>query len=91
MSIVKIYQIKDMENCAYSFMHWSYAERFFDINDYELVYTYECEDPDLEELFYIFNNECPEDYTGHSLSVSDIIEVDGKKYYVDTFGFKEVN
>lgn len=26
----------------------------------------------------------------HSLSISDIVETGGKKYYVDTIGFKEI-
>lgn len=48
-----------------------------------------------ESLFRIFNtDEMPSDFTGHSLSVSDVIvlECDGvsKAYYCDTFGFKEI-
>lgn len=91
MEEVKIYQIKDFENCPYTFMSWRFAGKFFDINDYELVYSYEDENPDLEEIFFKFNMERPEDFTGHSLSVSDVVEVNGKKYYVDSFGFKEID
>ena len=29
----------------------------------------------------------PESYKGHSLSVSDIVVLDGVNYYVDSFGF----
>lgn len=43
----------------------------------------------LDELFTRFQGIKPEDYTGHSLSVSDIIESDGH-YYCDDFGWTEV-
>ena len=43
-------------------------------------------------LFTIFNiGKKPESYKGHSLSVSDIIELDGVKYYVDGIGFTKLN
>ena len=44
----------------------------------------------LEELYRRFNLEQPEDFKGHSLSVSDVVVAKGKPYYVDTFGFKEL-
>ena len=45
----------------------------------------------LEELFIELNINHPADYTGHSLSVSDIIVIDGHYYYCDSIGWKEVN
>ena len=48
----------------------------------------------LEDIFTRFNIDHPVDFTGHSLSVSDIIVVhdngDTAAYYVDSFGFKKV-
>lgn len=44
----------------------------------------------LEELFFIFNMKHPADFKGHSLSVSDVVLLDGKYYYVDSFGYKEL-
>lgn len=45
----------------------------------------------LDYIFSIFNiGNKPKSYTGHSLSVSDIIELDGEMYYVDGFGFKKL-
>ena len=46
----------------------------------------------LEDIFYKYNMEIPEGYTGHSLSVSDIVvlkDTTNKEYvyFVDTFGF----
>jgi hypothetical protein len=49
----------------------------------------------LEDLFYKFNMEHPEDFKGHSLSVSDVVVVKerGKStaHYVDSIGFKQVD
>ncbi|MCC8029194.1 MAG: DUF4316 domain-containing protein [Lachnospiraceae bacterium] len=49
---------------------------------------------DPEKLYVKFNIDPPEDYTGHSMSVSDIIalKVDGMVtcFYVDDLGFKEL-
>ena len=44
----------------------------------------------LEAVYTKFNMERPEDFKGHSLSVSDVVVAKGKAYYVDTFGFKEL-
>ena len=58
-----------------------------DIRDYNVVYTADygekeknLDDPKrlksyLENIFYIFNVNHPEGFTGHSLSVSDIVAV----------------
>ena len=54
------------------------------------------QDPDIicESLFVKFNTDRPENFKGHSLSVSDVIALkmqeDVKYYYVDSFGFKEL-
>lgn len=68
--------------------------------NYKHVYTgklYPGEKPaieTLEALYTKFNIARPEDFTGRSLSLSDIVVLrcDGKAaaYYVDRFGFKEV-
>ena len=44
----------------------------------------------LEKLFAKFNINHPADFRGHSLSVSDVIELDGGYYYCDSFGFVEL-
>ena len=68
--------------------------------NYKHVYTgkiYPGEEPaieTLEALYTKFNIARPEDFTGRSLSLSDIVVLrcDGKvaAYYVDRVGFKEV-
>ena len=90
----KIKQIKDVENCAYAFKHYEWAKNVLDLNDYEVVYDGELDCPEmpnaLEELFEIFNNKRPKDFEGRSMSISDIVEIDGKNYYCDFVGWKEL-
>ena len=45
----------------------------------------------LDEIFSRFNTNRPKNYKGRSLSVSDIIVLDGIMYYVDSFGFKKID
>ena len=92
----KLYQIKDVENCKYAFGGYNTAmKNNFSINDYEVVYEGEVMiKPDvhamLETVFYIFNCRRPEDFKGRSMSISDVVELNGKVYYCDSFGFKEI-
>lgn len=67
--------------------------------NYEAVYTREVYPDDdtgriLENFYYIFNDERPGDFVGHSLSVSDIVALkqDGKVsyHYCDSVGFQEL-
>ena len=48
----------------------------------------------LEELFQMFNISRPQDFEGHSLSVSDVIAIkrngEVSVHYVDSIGFKEL-
>lgn len=44
----------------------------------------------LEELFRIFNVDRPKDFTGHSLSISDIVILEGLAYYCDDFGWTAI-
>ena len=67
--------------------------------NYEAVYTREVYPDDdtgriLENFYYIFNDERPGDFVGHSLSVSDIVALkqNGKVsyHYCDSMGFQEL-
>ena len=67
--------------------------------NYKAVYTREVYPDDdtgriLENFYYIFNDERPGDFVGHSLSVSDIVALkqDGKVsyHYCDSMGFQEL-
>lgn len=84
------------------FMSYSYLQRKGmepEIDHYEVVYAsalpaHHNQTELLEGLYQKFNIDHPSDFTGHSLSVSDIValRVNGvvSSHYVDSFGFKEL-
>ena len=41
----------------------------------------------MDKVFVELNLEKPKSYCGHSLSVSDVITINGESYYVDGYGF----
>lgn len=90
--IFEIWQIK--ASCNYSWMQWSYARDKFDPSDYKKVYEDMRENVNLESLFVEFNINHPDDFSGHSLSVSDVIIVKQKDkeeiFYVDSVGFEDI-
>lgn len=67
---------------------------------YNKVYEGEINDPSnkvtskaiyaAESLYTMFNLDCPANFTGHSMSVSDVIVLDGKAYYCDRIGFTKL-
>lgn len=94
-----IYQIADGSNGEkYQFMSSDFAkEHGIAIvgQDYECVYSGTWEQgQSLDQIYEKFNLYRPEDFTGHSLSMSDVIVInDGdsvQAHYVDTFGFTEL-
>lgn len=94
-----IYQIDQTGNgIDYLFMDMDYTQKH-GINitrkDYNLVYMDELKGGDtLDSLFVKFNLSHPEDFTGHSMSTSDVVVfhqgVRNTIYYVDSIGFKEL-
>ena len=94
-----IYQLKDTEKTRdIRFMSMDYLEMKgipVSRENYELVYTGElAEGMSLEDIFTKFNIDHPADFTGHSLSVSDVVVLhqDGENtsHYVDSVGYREV-
>ena len=62
----------------------------FDISQYKKVYEGEIQEEKnllrtLESIFEKFNLHHPSDFYGHSLSVSDVIVLDGVSYYCDSY------
>ncbi len=92
----KIFQLRKITN--YSFMGWWYAkDNGFSFEDYKEVYSGEIAQKNcLDKLFEMFNIERPADFTGHSLSVSDVVAIktEGNDYwyyfYCDSYGWQEV-
>ena len=93
----KIKQLKNIRDCDYAFEWWDWAKDQFSLNDYEVVYEGELNPNNnkpeavLDTLFEIFNISRPEDFKGHSLSVSDVVELDGVNYYCDSVGWVKVD
>ena len=44
----------------------------------------------LESIFHAFNCNHPIGFRGHSLSVSDVVSLNGEYYFCDSFGFKKI-
>lgn len=92
---VKIHQMKIEANNK--FMPYDFTMKHGGINlaDYEMIYemrmmnNYGVE-RNLDIVYEKLNLYHPSDYKGHSLSVSDIIEINGDMYYVDSIGFKRI-
>ncbi len=94
-----IYQLKDTEETRdIRFMNMDYLEREgipVSRENYTLVYTGELkEGMSLEDIYTQFNIDHPADFTGHSLSVSDVVVLhqDGENtsHYVDSVGYREI-
>lgn len=101
--IIEIYQLKATDrNRAVrwqSLANYAAEKGAPNASDYDRVY--ECGraalgiisiDPAdiLEKVYRVFNIEMPADFKGHSLSVSDVVVLDGAAYYVDVYGFKRI-
>ena len=95
-----IYQIKDGSPGAnYAFMNMSFIESHgmqIKKEDYELVYVGEIfGNMSLDDIFERFNIDRPEDFRGHSLSVSDIVVLnDGENvtaHFVDSISFEQLD
>ena len=98
-----IYQLKrDDATADIRFMNSDYLrEKGIEpqYENYELVYTGALTQDGsqiekLEDLYRIFNIEHPQDFTGHSLSISDIVALKQagvvSYHYVDSIGYKEL-
>ena len=97
-----IYQLKRKDETAeLLFMSSNYLkEHNLDISyeNYDAVYAGRLSAADnlttLDDLYMKFNTDHPQDFTGHSLSVSDIIAIRQNSvvscHYVDSIGFADV-
>ena len=104
MTTIRIYQLKS-DSDPRLFRSYADAQREggFDRNAYSKVYECECNETltrenvfqILDVIFQQFNETQPEGYTGHSLSVSDLVEMqcEGKEpatYYCEPIGWRMI-
>lgn len=94
----RIWQFKMDVNPRMKFIGYDELLKSFgepDKDNYNIVYESEIETNNLEAIFTKFNVSHPQGFTGHSLSMSDVVELyDGigsDYYYVDRIGFKEIS
>ncbi|MDO4647897.1 MAG: YodL domain-containing protein [Eubacteriales bacterium] len=98
-----ILQLRDTDEAVFDrFMSMDYLKqqgREPEIDHYEVVCTasllsYKDVNTMLEEIYVKFNMDRPPDFTGHSLSVSDIVALKQNGviscHYVDSIGFREL-
>ena len=100
----EIYQVKSGEgNHDKRFAGLSELSGAPNVADYDLVYSGKLSEIDvntenkneiLESIFTKFNTDRPEDFKGHSLSVSDVVVLHkddtDTAHYIDSLGFKNV-
>nr|WP_312215910.1 YodL domain-containing protein [Clostridioides sp.] len=95
---VRIWQLRSNSDFDLRFISYDEVLKSFgepDKENYELVYDGEIESNDLESIYTKFNLNHPIGFTGHSLSMSDVVELydstGSEFHYVDRFGFKKIN
>ena len=92
------------EDALWRYMSYDFAEaqKSFNFGAYERIWVEYTSvlagmaDHDvLERLFYVFNMAHPDEFCGHSLSVSDIVELryddDIRYFYCDDFGYVPIS
>lgn len=99
---INIYQLdSDKDENRVKFCNYDFTQQHGGVlpQNYRCVFHGDV-DGDLEDVFTMFNiSEHPETYQGHSLSVSDVIEVVDENdeniapgsYFTDSIGFKRID
>ena len=97
---VRVWQLKPDVDVYMKFIRYEETCRKFgppDRENYQTVYDGAAEINDLEALYMKFGNDgsaLPASYRGHSLSMSDVLELydstGSSFYYVDRAGFQEI-
>ncbi len=98
VDIFAIYQLKDEFLHDFGFMDKEYMDSHgykIEKKNYELIYMNTLDNKTLDDIYTMLNISRPDNYVGHSLSISDIIVVNRggniNSFYVDTFGFAKLN
>lgn len=97
--MIKIYQIDpNKDKNRVSFLPYGFLKEF-DFSIYNEVWSGEEPDgcDDLDGIYVVFNLHHPDDFYGHSLSVSDIVQIIGSDeesngfYYCDSIGWEKLD
>ena len=94
---VRIWQIKPEADVRMKFLSLdAFRENYGtpDLENYDCVYEGETEADNPEEIYQKYHMEQPEDYRGHPIAISDIIEqCEGEEsayFYVDRYGLIQI-
>lgn len=93
---VKIYQINsDRDRSRVKFLGMDHMEKYsgsplVNPSIYDEVFHAPLDVADPEDVYRIFNTDMHPLFRGHSLSVSDVVVLDGQAQFCDSIGFKEV-
>lgn len=101
---VMIYQVKRDIDEDNNILFWSFErikkkipnikQQFRDYYDKVYEFTlntkYKTDAQVLNDVYNMFNQDHPEDFRGHSLSVSDIVILEDKMYLCDSFRWIEL-
>lgn len=100
--MITIYQINpDLDTNNVIFMPYDFAYsdgKTFNFSPYDIVWEEEGRYwENLDEIYEEFNLNRPENFKGHSLSVSDVVQVNNEPnigdgyYYCDSLGWKKLD
>ena len=96
---ITILQLKnDKESRSFLFMPFEFVEnnpnfglaRYNEIYKSEIVTAHDETEDVLDDIYSDFNMRRPKDFKGHSLSTSDMVKMDGRYFYCDSYGWTEV-
>ena len=95
---IRVFQINEsLDKEKLKFMGYDTAMKHGGVDPeiYRQVYGGVVNCSDVESTFALCNTNCPPGYFGHSMSVSDVVEVcDGSQkgfYFCDSIGFKKID
>ena len=95
MKTYRLYQLKKEHFRGKAFLGYEETKRWNGEPQkdwYDCVYEFDA-DRELspDDLYEKFNLFRPEDFKGHSLSVSDVVEMPDGVWYCDSFGWQELD
>lgn len=91
-----LFMLRDGREKRFMSLEWTLNHGGIKLEDYEAVYTGRIEPREtamqtLEEIFTMLNINHPADYQNRSMSVSDLVGLEGEGlYFCDSIGFKKI-
>lgn len=96
MKQIKVFQIKHNNDKQTHYRLFSSLRTLkamkldFDFSYYTEIFNGQMNVTNAEDVYMQLQGTKPNGYNGHTLSVSDIVEMDGKMLFCDSFGFTDI-